>query len=173
MTTSERDRRVCAFVIDRVVSWSLDAVVLAVAYEGFLRAGRWLPGLTVAALGVLAVSLGSVVVLGTWGVSAGKALVGLRVVSSYDGRPIGVRRAVLRTGLLGLATLPTLGLGVVALAWTALVDPAGRRRGWHDVWAGSVVVDLRPTQAGARHEPGQPVGMVNLTTAALLEPTLQ
>ena len=82
--------------------------------------------------------------LGIWGVSAGKALLGLRVLSLDDGRPVGLPRALLRTVLLGLATLPTFGFGLAALAWTAITDPGGSRRGWHDLQQRSLVVDVRP-----------------------------
>ena len=82
--------------------------------------------------------------LGVWGVSPGKAALGLRVARAEDGGPIGFPRALLRTVILGLATLPTFGFGVAALAWTAVADPGGRRRGWHDLRARSCVVDVRP-----------------------------
>jgi hypothetical protein len=70
-------------------------------------------------------------------------MLGLRVLSADNARPIGVLKAMLRTFMLGLAGLPTLGFGAAALAWTAMVDPSGWRRGWHDLRTGSVVVDVR------------------------------
>src|SRR3954471_11554663 len=89
------------------------------------------------------VGLISSMLVGLYGLTPRKAGLGLRVFSAEDALPIGVARGVLRTALLGLATLPTLGFGAAALAWTAMVDPSGWRRGWHDLRAGSVVVDVR------------------------------
>ena len=101
---------------------------------------------------VLMVGLLTSMLVGLFGLTPGKALVGIRVLSAEDARPIGVLRAMLRTLLLGVATLPTLGFGAAALAWTAMVDPSGWRRGWHDLRTGSVVVDVRPVpeRRGAR-----------------------
>ena len=48
----------------------------------------------------------------------------IRVVREGSGTPIGVRAALLRQLILGVAALPTLGLGVATLAWTAVMDPA-------------------------------------------------
>lgn len=158
---SDRGRRLLAFLVDRVVLGSLHAVVLAVAYASCFRDGRWGAGLLVTGAGVALAGLATAYVVGRWGTSVGKALVGLRVVSSYDGRPIGLGPAVVRATLLGLAFLPTLGLGLALIVWSALVDPSGRRRGWHDLVAGSVVLDLRA--AAPTPVPVVPQGMVNLT----------
>jgi uncharacterized RDD family membrane protein YckC len=160
--------RLRAFLVDRLVVACLDSVGVAAAYAWFLRDGRWLPGIAVVLGTVLLVGAVSAVVLGLWGVSAGKAAVGLRVVSPDGGHPIGVARALRRWALLGLATLPTLGLGTAALAWTALVDPGGRRRGWHDLWSGSWVVELAAVPEPAELATASPMTMVNLTTARLL-----
>lgn len=167
ITPADPGRRLRAFLLDRLVLTSLDSVGVAAAYTWFLRDGRVLPGLAVVAGTVLVVGATSAVVLGRWGVSVGKAAVGLRVLSPDGGRPIGVRPALLRWALLGLATLPTLGLGSAALAWTALVDPGGRRRGWHDVWSRSWVVEPMAAPDTAE-DVAPPAPMVNLTTARML-----
>ncbi len=75
---------------------------------------------------------------------------------------------MLRTLVLGVATLPTLGFGAAALAWTALVDPSGWRRGWHDLRTGSVVVDVRPVPAVDEPEEEAPRQVVNLTAMRLV-----
>ncbi|GAB3249760.1 RDD family protein [Nocardioides dilutus] len=162
------DRRFYAFVLDRLLLWSLYAAAAAGAYAWFLRDERWLPGLAVVAGAVLLLVLASAAGLGLWGVSAGKATLGLRVVDVEDGRPIGVPRALLRTLLLGVATLPTFGFGAAALAWTAVADPAGRRRGWHDLRARCWVVDVRPPQEPTVVEVEQPRPVVNLTAMRLV-----
>jgi uncharacterized RDD family membrane protein YckC len=60
----------------------------------------------------------------------------IRVVS-LDGGPVGWWQALLRF-MVGLASLAVVGLG---LLW-ALVDP--RRRAWHDLAAGTLVVHEPP-----------------------------
>jgi hypothetical protein len=90
------------------------------------------------------------------------------VLSAESARPIGVPRAMLRTFVLGVATLPTAGFGVAALAWTAMVDPSGWRRGWHDLRAGSVVVDGRPLPVTDEPEEEAPRPVVNLTAMRLV-----
>lgn len=169
ITTADPGRRLRAFLLDRLVLASLDSVGVAAAYAWFLRDGRWVPGLAVVVGTVLLVGATSAAVLGRWGVSVGKAAVGLRVVTPDGGRPIGLVRALRRWALLGLATLPTFGLGAAGLAWTALVDPGGRRRAWHDVWSGSWVVE--PTDTPEPVEVVAPTPIVNLTTARMLPGT--
>jgi hypothetical protein len=117
---------------------------------------------------VLMVGLLSSMLVGLYGLTPGKALVGIRVLSADDARPIGVPRAILRTLLLGVATLPTLGFGAAALAWTAMADPSGWRRGWHDLRVGSVVVDVRPLPVAEEPEEEAPRQVVNLTAMRLV-----
>ncbi|HEY8393734.1 MAG TPA: RDD family protein [Thermaerobacter sp.] len=73
---------------------------------------------------------------GRWGYSLGKLALGLRVVGR-EGRPIGMRRALLRyAAKVG-------GLAAFGLGWLpALASPA--RQAWHDRLAGSVVCISRP-----------------------------
>jgi uncharacterized RDD family membrane protein YckC len=165
------DRRFYAFVLDRLLLWSLYAAASAAAYLWFLRDERWLPGIALIAGVVVLLALASATVLGAWGVSAGKAALGLRVLSVVDGRPIGLLPAVLRAVVVGLATLPTFGFGAAALAWTAVADSSGRRRGWHDLRAGSLVVDVRPSGEPEEVEPEEPRPVVNLTAMRLVPPS--
>ena len=143
---ADLDRRFYAFVIDRLLAWSAFAGAGYVTYRLVVddRVGQ---GVGVAVGTVLVVSLIYAVLLGVAGISPGKALVGLRVVRARDGRPVGIVVGLLRTLILGIATLPTFGLGLATLAWTALADPSGRRRGAHDRWTQTIVVDVRPTPA--------------------------
>ena len=117
---------------------------------------------------VLMVGLILSMLIGIFGLTPGKALVGIRVLSFEDARPIGMLRAMLRTLLLGVATLPTLGFGAAALAWTAMVDPSGWRRGWHDLRTGTVVVDVRPVPVVEEPEEEAPRQVVNLTAMRLV-----
>jgi hypothetical protein len=107
-------------------------------------------------------------VLGLRGTSPGKSAFALRVLDPETGRPIGVGRAFVRTTILGLGTLPMFGLGTAILAWTAVEDPSGTRRGWHDHVAHSLVVDVRPVEVAEAIEDERPRQVVNLTAMRLM-----
>jgi uncharacterized RDD family membrane protein YckC len=147
-TPAGLDRRFAAFVLDRLFVAALVAAAGAVAYAAFLREGRWALGLVLVAGTAVALEVALALLVGTHGVSVGKAALGLRV-SSTDGGAIGVGPGVLRAAVVGGAAMGTLGFGAATLAWTAAADPTGRRRGWHDLLTGSIVVDVRPP----RHAP--------------------
>jgi hypothetical protein len=108
------------------------------------------------------------VLLGSTGVSPGLAATGLRVVRVDDGAPIGVGPALLRQAVLGVAGLPTFGIGLAALAWTAVMDPRGNRRGWHDQQTDSVVLDVRPVAEDESEVESGPRHVVNLTAMRLV-----
>ncbi len=164
---AELDRRFYAFVLDRVVGYGLIAVVGYLAWRLLLDQGRTAAGVAVVVAGVLLVSLVHGVVLGVAGVSPGKAVAGLRVVG-LDGRPLGVPLALLRVLLLGFLTLPTAGLGIATLAWTAVTSPDGRRRGVHDLLTRAVVVDVRPVPEVVEASDARPRQIVNLTALRLV-----
>ena len=161
------DRRFYAFAFDRLVGWAAVAVVGSAAWWWLFREDRALAGVLVVLAGLLVVGLAFAVLLGTRGTSPGKAAFGLRAVDPGNGRPIGVGRALLRTLILGLSGLPTFGLGTATLAWTAVEDPSGERRGWHDRKAGSIVVDVRPVEVAVAVEDERPRAVVNLTAMRL------
>ncbi len=162
------DRRFYAFVVDRLFAWGVCGGEAYVAYTTLIEPGRLWTGVAAIAGTVLMVGLLTSVMVGLFGVTPGMALVGIRVLSFEDARPIGLLRAILRTLLLGVATLPTLGFGAAALAWTAMVDPSGWRRGWHDLRTGTVVVDVRPRPAVDEPEEEEPRQVVNLTAMRLV-----
>lgn len=164
---AELDRRFYAFAVDRLVAWGLFAAAAYLAWRFFLREDDVLVGVAVIVGTVVLVSLLYAVLLGLAGTSPGKALVGLRVVRASDGRPIGFSHALVRTAVLGMFTLPTLGLGLATLAWTAVMDPGGRRRGGHDRMSDSVVVDVRPAPVTEVEDP-RPRAIVNLTAMRLM-----
>jgi uncharacterized RDD family membrane protein YckC len=166
-----RDRRFYAFVMDRILAWSIFAGEAYIAYNALIEPGHLWSGVAAIAGTVLLVGLIASMLVGLYGLTPGKALVGLRVLSAEDARPIGLPRAILRTFLLGVAGLPTLGFGAAALAWTAMVDPSGWRRGWHDLRAGSVVVDVRRQPVVEEPEEEAPRQVVNLTAMRLVPPS--
>ncbi|MGH3336232.1 MAG: RDD family protein, partial [Nocardioides sp.] len=123
LPAADLDRRFYAFVLDRLIVWPIVAVVVWFAYHFLISRGGVGGGFLVIVGGLLLVGLGLAVVLGKVGTSPGKAALGLRVVHCETGGPIGVLPAVQRSLILGVATLPTFGLGAATLAWTAVMDP--------------------------------------------------
>ncbi|MFE6507797.1 RDD family protein [Nocardioides sp. NPDC057767] len=168
---AEPDRRFYAFAIDRVIAWAIFAAAGSAAWLIFFRNGNALAGTGLVAGVVLVVWLVGTVLTGSGGKTPGKMALGLRVVSDDSGaagRPIGVGKAFVRQALLGLCTIPTLGIGTATFAWVAAMDERGRRQGWHDRRAGSVVVDVRPPPVvEAEEEAPAPRRIVNLTTMRL------
>jgi uncharacterized RDD family membrane protein YckC len=162
------DRRFYAFVIDRLIAWGIFGVEAYAAYVALVEPGHLWTGVAAIAGTVVLVGLITSMLVGTYGLTPGKAMLGLRVLSAEDARPIGVPMAMLRTLLLGVAGLPTLGFGAAALAWTAMVDPSGWRRGWHDLRTGTVVVDVRPRPLLEEAGDEPPRQVVNLTAMRLV-----
>ncbi len=161
------DRRFYAYAVDRVAAWPLLGAGGYAAYVLFLDDGEVLPGVALVGVVLAVVAVAFAVVLGTLGSSPGKAALGLRLVSVDAGRPIGVGPALLRTVIVGAAALPTFGLGLASLAWTAAMDRGRQRRGWHDHVSGSIVVDVRPVAEPSLEVAEAPRQVVNLTAMRL------
>jgi uncharacterized RDD family membrane protein YckC len=159
---ADPDRRFYAFAIDRLVAWGIDVAVAVVAL-------RYLDGLVavlVIVATVVGVGLVFAVLVGSTGATPGKSLLGLRLVHTGTGQPLGVGPAVLRTFVLGAAAVP-FGFGLAALAWTALADVTRLRRGWHDHLVSSIVWDARPVEVLHEAEDPGPRHVVNLTALRL------
>jgi uncharacterized RDD family membrane protein YckC len=165
---AELDHRFYGFALDRLAMWSLDGLAAYVAWRFLIDRDQVAAGLAVIAGSVLVVYAAFAVVVGLTGSSPGNAALGLRVVQAGTGEPIGVGRALLRQLVLGVATVPTFGLGTATLAWTAAMDPGGRRHGWHDRIAGSEVVDVRPVPEEPVEVDAGPRSVVNLTAMRLV-----
>lgn len=164
---AQLERRFTAFAVDRLLAWSLLAVV-GVGTALFVSDAVWTVVGAVAGAAVLLWLVLSVV-LGVTGSSPGKAMSGLRVVHHGTGTPIGVGRALLRSLVLGVSGLPTFGIGLATLAWTAVEDSGRQRRGWHDHLADTVVVDVRPVVEVADDGADEgPRHIVNLTAMRLV-----
>ena len=168
LPAADLDRRFYAFVIDRLLAWTIVGVVAWAAYHFLISRDGVGAGILVILGVLLLVGLVFAVAQGLTGRSPGKAALGLRVVQVGPGRPIGVFRAVQRSLVLGVATLPTFGLGVATLAWTAVTDPRRMRRGWHDLVTSSVVVAVRPLPEEPDVTEEQPRQIVNLTAMRLV-----
>ncbi|WP_367922014.1 RDD family protein, partial [Nocardioides ginsengisoli] len=164
---AETDRRFTAFLLDRVLGWGLAAVAAAV---GWWLGDSVLTGVLAGLVTLVVVGLVLAIQLGATGRTPGKAAVGLRVVRRTTGRPIGVAPALGRTLVLGIAGLPTVGLGWATLAWTAAMDPSRRRRALHDRIGDAIVVDVRarPVDAGLDDGDVRPQQLVNLTAMRLV-----
>ncbi|QIG41626.1 FHA domain-containing protein [Nocardioides anomalus] len=162
------DRRFYAFVVDRLLLWGLYAGAAYAAWAFFIDDDRLWVGVGAIAGAVVFLWLVVSLLVGRYGLTPGKALLGLRVLSAEDARPVGVGKALVRNLVLGVATLPTVGFGAGALAWTAMMDPTGWRRGWHDLRAGTVVVDVRPVPVEEEPEEEAPRQVVNLTAMRLV-----
>ncbi|HET8961231.1 RDD family protein [Nocardioides sp.] len=173
LPAADLDRRFYAFVLDRLIGWSVAGLAAWATYGLLFSSGG--PGAAVlVALGtLLVVGLAMALVAGLRGTSPGMAVLGLRLVHVDSGEPIGVLAAIRRALILGMATLPTFGLGVATLAWTSVMDPGRRRRGWHDLVTGSVVVDVRPAPEVPAVAAQPTRQIVNLTAARLAPPVAQ
>jgi uncharacterized RDD family membrane protein YckC len=169
---ADLDRRFYAFVIDRLLAWTVVGAVAWAAYHFLISRGGVGAGFLVIVGVLLLVGLGLAIAQGLAGTSPGKAALGLRVVHVGTGTPIGVLPAIQRSLILGVATLPTFGLGVTTLAWTAVTDPGRMRRGWHDLVTSSVVVDIRPVPEEPEVTEEQPRQIVNLTAMRLVPPSI-
>jgi uncharacterized RDD family membrane protein YckC len=166
LRVAETDRRFHAFAVDRVIAWGVDLAVAVVAQHYLMSRGHVLAGVLLVVAAVLVVGIVFAVMLGVTGSTPGKAFSGLRVIDVRTGRPIGVGPALLRSLIVTGATAP-FGLGLAALAWTALTDPGHLRRGWHDRVVSSLVVDLRPVPVEEVDDAG-PRTVVNLTAMRLV-----
>jgi uncharacterized RDD family membrane protein YckC len=166
IVVADLDRRFYAFAVDRLIAWTVDVAMAVVVARLLWSRGHVFVGVLVLVATVLAVGLVFAVLLGSTGATPGKALLGLRLVHTGSGAPVGVGPAILRTTVLGLATVP-FGFGLVACAWTAVTDTSRLRRGWHDHLVSSVLLDVR--RVAAVEEPadiGAPP-VVNLTALRL------
>jgi uncharacterized RDD family membrane protein YckC len=156
-------KRFLAALIDSVISSLVllpltIAVLLLVFQEDVTLLAQILVGVGAALPAAYAVLL--LWLVGSKGVTPGKAIVGLRIAGSRTGSPIGFLRALGRVVFYNLFPL--------LMAISIFFDPQKHLRGFHDRVIGSVVVDIktgrhpfkeRPDdfeRAGAEHYLGAP-----------------
>jgi len=159
---------VIAGVFSRLVAFAIDAFILGcISIAIGVLVGAYREGSTQAlalGVGLVGVAIDGLyfVALWTsgWHATLGMRLIGIRVLRMTDGGVLPLDAAVVRwlalTGIVQLlAIVPVAGglLGLVALIWVIvlLATTATDRlhQGFHDRWAGSVVVQPAPGGSGA------------------------
>ena len=145
-------KRLLAFVIDQVASLLVGgAFVVAGAFSALRSAQRSVdtgavaepmsPLVVVGAALLLVLGLFQWWYQGARGFTLGKRLVGLRTLSAVTGRPVGMAKALVRL-LVPAAGVLALGVGPIVVYASPFFDRTGRRRGWHDKAAGTMVFDV-------------------------------
>ena len=89
------DRRFYAFVIDRIIAWGIFAAEAYVAYVALIEPGDLWTGIAAIVGTVVLVWLITSMLVGLYGLTPGKAMLGLRVLSADNARPIGVQTSLL------------------------------------------------------------------------------
>jgi len=96
---------------------------------------------------VLAFELGICIVVvqlflqGRFGGTLAQGLMRLRVVDEWTGEPVGVGRAVRRAAVVGVGAV-VAGVGALVVMVSPKLDKSGKGQGWHDRFAGTVVLDM-------------------------------
>lgn len=86
------------------------------------------------------------VMIGFWGATVGKMVLKVKVVKPRNGEAPGIGAGVVRYLIPGIcALIPFIGwLGTLACYVSPTFDNSGRRQGWHDKVANTVVVSMAP-----------------------------
>lgn len=129
-TPASTSRRVLAYLLDTVVVALVAALVLLVTRSGLL-----------AALAALEVAAGLVLWEARTGRTVGNTVLGLRTAQEDVPWAPGLGRALGRAGVVAAGHLVVVGQWLVVAS--VAFDRSGRRQGWHDRLAGTVVVDVR------------------------------
>jgi len=96
---------------------------------------------------VLAFELGMCILVvqfflqGRFGGTIAQGLMRLRVVDEWTGEPIGIGRAVRRATIIGAGAV-VFGVGALVVVISPKYDKSGKKQGWHDRFAGTVVLDM-------------------------------
>ncbi|NCT89738.1 FHA domain-containing protein [Cellulomonas sp. APG4] len=131
VTPARVGRRVAATVLDLLIVALPGVAVL-------LLTGS----VVVTALVVVEAAVALVLAEARTGATPGQLALGLRTARLATPFAPGLGRSVLRGALVGLSSvLPVIG--PLVLVATAGLDGTGRRRAWHDLASGCVVVDVR------------------------------
>lgn len=149
-------QRLIARILDGVVLSVVLGIVMAVAIA--IIAGAASMGDDAAAgvgllgfLGLMTVALVLVyayeaVMIGFWGATVGKMIMKVKVVKPRNGEAPGIGSGVVRYLIPGAcALIPFVGwIGTLVCYISPTFDNSGRRQGWHDKVANTVVVTTAP-----------------------------
>lgn len=134
------DRVLVAGLVRRFLARMIDTGLCLGVVGVVLLAGADSTDWRTAAVLVGCVLVYEVAALTLWGATLGKLALGPRVLRFPGGFDLTAGRAAGRVGLFHLIGALPCGLGSVILVVTAVNDPSGWRRPWHDRGAGTVVV---------------------------------
>ena len=134
-------RRIIAFIVDGVaivlvyvLAFALGATIAVVASSAL--------GSAISVVLLILYMLVSAATLGVAGRTFGASILRLVVVDANRRTPIGFSRALLRGIVLGPGLVTWLG-ALLLLISTIGLDRSGKRRGWHDRLARTIVLDGR------------------------------
>lgn len=139
-------RRFVGGAIDVVVALAAGGGLLAYALAASLTDGASMVGpaaVAASAVTLLAVLVTQWLAHGRLGWTVGRLVVGVRTVGALDRWPIGPWRVLVRALVVAAASLVPV-VGTVLVLCSPLFDRTGRRRGWHDLAAGSEVLRSAP-----------------------------
>ncbi|GAB4084433.1 hypothetical protein GCM10028784_10630 [Myceligenerans cantabricum] len=149
-------RRIVAVLLDGVVGSLLFGIVYGISYavaqppEGLIaidenEARAMFTTLMVGLWGGLGLMLLWNLSMWIWEGKSGRTLgnlaFGIRTVSVSDRLPVGFWHVVLRVLVVGAGSL-AFGVGAWVVLLSPLWDKGGRKQGWHDKAAGTVVIDV-------------------------------
>lgn len=160
MKLASRGKRFGAYCLDEIIPSILGCVVIAAIVKLVLSTGMssilfsygygygYNPGGISAVGPVVSIFVVMVITFAYLGVqiyfysqsrTIGKAILGLQVISSVDGQPIGIWKMILREWFAKKASGAVFLLGYI---WILIDD---KNRGWHDKIMDTYVVDLVET----------------------------
>ncbi|MCD5349243.1 RDD family protein [Kineosporia mesophila] len=127
------------FVLMGLALWSGDDSVGSGSASGATSAGETVVVLLAYAIAFLIPLVYQVTMIATRGATVGKMVLGVRVVKIEDGQVPGWVPALLRW-LIPFAGSLFCGIGQIVVYLSPFFDSSGRRQGWHDMAAKTVVI---------------------------------
>lgn len=169
MKLASRGKRFGGYLLDRLPLWIIVGILMGSAsysvfdsfnHDYYSSYGSSYSGSGLGGVAVFIVVLAAIayIVLECYFFSRsqtiGKAILGMRVISSIDGKPIGFWKMLLREVIVKLASSSVFCLGYI---WILIDD---KNRGWHDKILDTYVIDIKDSEAIAsgRDQYGHPYG---------------
>lgn len=155
MKLASREKRLGAYCLDKIIPLILFFILLSIAFKlsnmgmmngfGFgmrLQFGGGALSIFIKSFFILLIGVAYLVVqiyFYTRSTTIGKSILGMQVISSIDGQPIGVWKMILREWFAKKASAAVFVLGYL---WVLIDD---KNRGWHDKIMDTYVIDIRET----------------------------